>query len=190
MYRRDDHRGPRLALALPPPVLARWQPLDPGTRLQRRPNTAPLPPDAAERLQLALGAAVLWDETLDRDVGDRIHRLIGELLTTGAGLDEVTPAARRLQKAWPVRGARVPGVRMRVASAAGTYLRRCRPDADLLGVELPVGAGVSDLVWEHEGLVVIDELKSGVCDLGDPLLVAHVTRFLDGGHGDRSSRGV
>lgn len=93
-------------------------------------------------------------------------------------------AARRLLLTSPVSGARAPSVRMQVASAAGTYLRRFSPDAELIGVERPLGAGVADLVWSHDGSIVIDEIKSGTCVLGDPPLVAQVARFLDGGRGE------
>jgi len=69
---------------------------------------------------------------------------------------------------------------MRVGSAAGTYLRRFRPDAELIGVEHPVGAGIADLVWHAGDQIVIDEVKLGSCDLSDSRLIAQVTRFLAG----------
>lgn len=122
----------------------------------------------------------MWQATLDRDVGDRIHRLIAACLaepgrTPEACLHDVLASA-------PVSGARVVSVRMRLASAAGTYRRRFAPaGARLVGYEMQLGAGVADLVWEHDGMFAVDEVKSGSVDHDDPPLIAQVERFLGGG---------
>lgn len=122
----------------------------------------------------------MWQATLDRDVGDRTHRLIAACVSDpDVVLD--THLARTLGE-YPVTGARAASVRMRLASAAGTYLRRFAPvEAALIEVEFPVGAGVADLVWQHNADVVIDEIKTGSVTRDDEDVVAQVTRFLVGG---------
>lgn len=129
----------------------------------------------------------MWADTLDRDVGDRIHRVIAACVA-----DPSTPLSDHLVKLLgerPVRGARAASVRMRVASSTGTYLRRFAPGAAVLvGCELPVGGGVADLVWRHDGRFAVDEIKSGSVDIDDEQLVAQVARFITGGRamwGDR-----
>lgn len=129
--------------------------------------------------QPTLGADV-WSSNVDREVGQRVHLVIGELVTNGGGLADVGTTTRRILQAKPVSGARAASTRMQVGSAAGTYLRRYLPAASLVGVEVPLGGGCADLVWDHEGVIVVDELKSGTGDVSAQL-VAQVSRFLAGG---------
>ena len=123
----------------------------------------------------------MWDQRVELEVGDRTHRLIGELVTGAA--TSPGDAARRVLAARPVSGTRAASVRMRMASAASTYKLRFQPPAALVGVEVPLGAGVADLVWERpDGMVVVDEVKSGAITADDRRLIAQVARLVAGGH--------
>jgi hypothetical protein len=129
------------------------------------------------------GASAMWGDNLDREVGDRVHRLIAMLVTADDPFTAINSTTRQLLKERPVSGARLGSVRMRVGSAAGTYLRRFRPDAELVGVEEPLGAGVADLVWRHKpsGAFVVDEIKLGCGDTSGSGLIAQISRLIDGG---------
>ena len=124
---------------------------------------------------------VMWADVVDREVSARIHRVIGDVLTSGVGCGGVIGATRQVLGEQPVSGVRASSVRFRIASATGTYLRRFVPDATLLGVGMRVGGGVADLVWAHKGLVAIDELKSGAIGCDDARGVAHLHCLVDGG---------
>lgn len=106
---------------------------------------------------------------MNREVGRRVHRVIGAL----AGEQDVTPATivatvAEMWRADPVGGTVASSARVRCSSSVAVYFDRFRPAPQwrLDGVEVRLDAAVADLVWRGpRSRVLIDEVKSGATDV-------------------------
>lgn len=121
---------------------------------------------------------------MNREIGRRVHRVIGTLAT-----DEEVSAARIVEavgEMWrsePVGGTVAASARVRCSSSVAVYFDRFRPQGwRLEGVEVRLEGAVADLVWRGPGSqVLIDEVKSGVANLGDAATTNQLRRLCSGG---------
>ncbi|MCO8127500.1 hypothetical protein NHL50_09800 [Acidimicrobiia bacterium EGI L10123] len=126
----------------------------------------------------------MFDNTIARQTGTIVHRLVRVAIEQDLGPDDV----RGLAEAWwrenPVGGTTAWQTRTRAVLAANVYLRLLRPVGwDLLGAEQHLGSSVADLVWglrTTAGEIVavfVDELKTGRDPLTEPELIDQVARL-------------
>lgn len=122
-------------------------------------------------------------------VGDRAHRIVGQLVTIGVPPER---AARTIALArtaqvifhdYPV-AYRPREALFQAVTAAGVYLSRFHPrtqDWSLLGVELVSGSSRFDLVYESRHGVLIDELKLGQGRSGESLVREQIDKYVKRG---------
>lgn len=107
-------------------------------------------------------------ERFPREIGERTHRVVGELARLGQDLSEMD----RTELAWTLAiqamaerplSSRLRAGRLMIAGNAAVYGRFLLPPKPwwLVGSEVPtLDGGRLDLVWEHpDGRVMYDELK-------------------------------
>lgn len=115
--------------------------------------------------------AVEWGLAVDREVGRRIHQVIGQLAGTSPSPREVIAVVHRLWREDPHGGTVATSTRLQCSTAVSVYLQRCHPDRKLWslhGVEVAFDEAVADLVWEHtDGRIMVDEVKSTNPELDD-----------------------
>jgi hypothetical protein len=127
---------------------------------------------------------------IHREAGKRVHALIAAAVAD-PGPTDIEALSRRMWRIDPVGGSIRAQVRMACSSKASLYMRRlCPPEGwELLGSEVPVGAGVADLVWRHAGGdVFIDEIKSGSPGIDSPKVRNQVLRLAEGGRVEWADR--
>jgi len=109
-------------------------------------------------------------EWVEREVGNRVHLVVGLLAIGGARPTprEAAVAARELFDGLPVVGdypqARRLAARQSVVTTAASYFRFCVPPEGwtCIGAEVQLERAVADIVWQHDsGAVLVDELKTG-----------------------------
>jgi hypothetical protein len=119
-------------------------------------------------------------------VGDRAHRIVGELLLRDLPSDraprtvEITQCASEVFKAHPITY-RPREAYLDAVTAAGVYLNRFRPPAPwrLAAVEMRIAHSSLDIVHELEGRgVLVDELKLGVGRYGESSVQRQIARYL------------
>ncbi len=102
-----------------------------------------------------------------RTMGVAVHRLLGDLFAS-RGTGDVSPTElRRFVATHPlVVSPKIvyrQTAKQRLLVPTAIYLRLFSPGADwkFVGAEITVGRRRADLVWQREGSVMIDELKTG-----------------------------
>jgi hypothetical protein len=121
----------------------------------------------------------VWEQRIDSEAGSRVHDLVGMALASGV---DPFVAARELFRVSPIGGSLATSVRLRCASAASVYVRRCRPEGwELVGVEERLEAAIADLVFANGNRIFIDELKSGLASPDSARVQNQVQRLAAGG---------
>jgi hypothetical protein len=135
--------------------------------------------------------SLMRDQSLDCEVGRRVHKLVGLALERGEGPAALVSLSAEVFTSWPTTRALAPSARLKVVTAAAVYLGRCVPEGyELVGVEEPVGGGVADLLWRKRGgtRILIDEMKTGSSEPGDLAVSLQVERLFRGGVAQWGSR--
>ena len=131
-----------------------------------------------------------WEERVRREVGRRVHKVIGELVERPypIGSAEILDAVRGMWRDDPIGGSVASSARLRCSTAVAVYLSRFSPVGwQLDGVEVALGGAVADLVWVRDDERVIDEVKTGAMSITNPRVADQLFRLAVGGQ-DRWER--
>ena len=126
----------------------------------------------------------MWLDGEESKAGQRVHELIAAALASGADgqpFDVVAATAASFRERPFGVGARY-ALKLRCSSAVGVYLQRCRPVGwSMVGTEVPLGPAVADVVWTNsDGVLVVDEVKTGAASPSDPRVADQLMRLADG----------
>lgn len=123
-------------------------------------------------------------------VGDRAHRIVGEVLRQGFASErdertmQILAVARQVLREYPTEY-RQRAVLLESATAASCYLLRFALPNDWLfqGAEVSLGDGRIDLAFVHcrLGKWLIDEIKTGVARNGESDVRPQIDRYLASG---------